>query len=240
MSCNLVPESNYRQYKISDWHQLADCRSNASPDLRIRVGDFVQNEYITGTNIRVEHPAVGVLFAYTILPKGRLTLDLPDTFDTSLLVHRENLLAELKRYGFYIEYQEELVLPDQIKEILKTALTLGYTKVRLIRVWDRKRPENAVIRAVAFNPDYDPDTYIPWMQSGYSCNDKEYETAIVSGNAMNLASNAVTDKYSWDWLYNVVYDIHRLLFGQKKNTEAIETVFTNNCTPSDHRGSCCH
>lgn len=201
----MTMESNYRRYRISDWSQLADCRSNSSKDLRISVTEYINNPDIEGTQIEVRHPKYGTLMAYIIKPVGNLTLPLPRGTDN--VMTSSILLNELKRYGFYVEYREERTLPPGQIELINSAKSLGGRKLRLMRVYDSKDPEVADVYVVAFDPGKVPD----WMNSGYSCSKTEFMEVLYKGHAFNLSTMAATAKYRWDWLYNAVYDVYALL-----------------------------
>ena len=88
------------KYNISAWDQLSCCLSNLSRDLHIHVTEFVQNDKISGTRIRVEHETFGVLFACVINAQGSLVST------DSGIVHEftsDEILAELKKYGFDVD-----------------------------------------------------------------------------------------------------------------------------------------
>jgi hypothetical protein len=204
-SVPLTLDSNILQYQISDWTQLSKCQSNNSPDLKISVSKYMQNWDIEGTKIEVKHPTYGVLFAYTILPKGELITDI--TKEPLEVMHKQTLLNELRRYGFYVDYQEEAHLPAGQVNLLRTIQGLKFDKIRLFSVADTSTEFYDTIRITAFNV-FEHDA---WLNPGYSPSKKEWEAAILDGTAFNISGLDEAMKYDWDWLYNGVYDLDAIL-----------------------------
>lgn len=193
------------QYEISSWEQLKDCRSNTSPDLRIRVCEYLQNPDIEGTKVSVEHPVYGTLLAYTITPKGNLTRPLPS--DVTNIMRSQTLLNELARYGFYVSYVEEAHLSAGQVELLRTIRGLHFDKLRLVAVHANNDASQFETYVAAFNIKY--NQY--WLNPGYSPSRSEWENAIISGNAMNVSGLEYAAHYDWSWVYNAVFDIDKLL-----------------------------
>lgn len=221
-------DCNYLQYSISDWSQLANCRSNADKDLRISVSKYLNNPDIDGTTVAVTHPKYGTMLAYTIQPSGALTLPLP--LGTTDVMRASTLLNELKRYGFYVEFRAEPSLASGQVGLLKSATAFGTTKLRLMRVYDHKDPTSSEIYIVSFDPNRVQD----WMNSGYSCSDVEFSETVSAGKALNLSTLANADKYGWDWLYNKVLDIYALLEANASDDgEVIESPYV---PPEDDAG----
>ena len=204
-------EKTILQYQISNWHQLSKCQSNNSPDLKIRVCDYMQNFCIEGTKIEVIHPCYGTLFAYTILPKGELITDIRNT--TTDVMHSSTLLNELKRYGFYVDFVEEYNLPANQIRLLKTLQGLHFDKLRLMSVHENNDPSVSTLYITAFNISSNDQ----WLNAGYSASRKEWEEAILNGSAINVSGLEHADKFNWSWIYNAVYDIDKILSRYSKN-----------------------
>lgn len=197
--------SKYLQYRVSSWNQLSQCKSNNSDELEIKVSKYTQNYDIEGTKISVVHPKYGTLFAYTIWPKGDLITDI--TGDIDNVVTHDILLNELKRYGFYVMFVEENRLPAGQVRLLRTLQGLHFDKIRMISVQDLSSDFQASIRITAFNVQKHED----WLNSGYSPTKLEWESAILDGTAFNISGLDEAKKYSWNWLYNIIADIDKIL-----------------------------
>ena len=198
-------DSNILQYQISDWDQLSKCQSNNSPDLKISVSEYMQNWDIEGKKIEVKHPTYGTLFAYTILPKGNLITDI--THQDLCVMHKETLLNELRRYGFYVDYQEEAYLSPGQVNLLRTIQGLRFDKIRIFSIHDISSDFSDTIRITAFNISQ----HDQWLNPGYSPSSVEWQSAILDGSAFNVSGLDEAMKYNWDWMYNGVYDIDSIL-----------------------------
>jgi hypothetical protein len=112
-------------YAIDNWHQLPNARSNADPNLRIVVTDFVNSDVIQGVRIQVRHPVYGVLFAAVVGTSGRLVSYSPESeMSTS------SILAAIKHFGFDVSFKTNVALNIATREFLQGALAVGYTHVR--------------------------------------------------------------------------------------------------------------
>ncbi len=197
-------ESNILQYQISDWFQLKHCKSNNCPELSIAVSEFMQNPHILGINVSVKHPCFGTLFSYTISPKGDFISPI-DKWETDVM-SKNTLLNELKRYGFYVTYQEEYHLPSGQINLLKTIQGLRFDKLRLFAVHE-DGSDDLSLYIGAFDISSNP----MWINPGYSPSRKEWESAILAGTAINLSGLPEFSKYNWDWIYNAIYDIDEII-----------------------------
>lgn len=189
------------QYQISDWHQAPKVQSNFSPELRITVTDLMQNDDINGIVVGIEHKKFGTLFSAMIEPFGELI-----DSEVPRSLSRDLILNELKRFGFYVSWVEEVKISNSIATILQTAYNLGFEKLRLVSVHDDTKLEEQQIYVAAFNIDKLPF----WINTNYSPSKSEWERAIVDGNALNL-SNLDKNNLDWSWLYNSMYDILSLI-----------------------------
>lgn len=193
------------QYQISDWSQLSNCMSNNSPELKIIVCNYVQNDDIEGTKIEVHHPVYGTLLAYTISPKGNLITDITDK-DIDVM-HTQTLLNELRRYGFYVDFVEEENLPEGQINLLKSLKAFNFDKLRICSIHSDYEDFYSTIRVTAFNIKENPY----WINSGYSPSKAEWENALLNGSAFNVSGLDGAEDYSWDWVYNAIIDIEELL-----------------------------
>jgi hypothetical protein len=195
------------RYRISAWEQLNDCVSNLSRDLSIRVSKFVNNDILEGTRIAVLHTTYGVLFACMVNSSGSLIQPAsngqPHEFTPS------DILSELYKYGFDVEYRPAKGLPGAQIAYLMTLKGLGYDKIRIISVWSysstgaREYKEELVAFLNTAHGD--------WLNSGYSPSKTEFIDALNSGTAINLTAISGTKSFNWSWLYNWVANIDDIL-----------------------------
>lgn len=180
------------RYEISDWHQLPGVKSNNSQDLCIKVMDFVQDNRLQGTKIQVIHQDFGTLFAYVVNPAGEIISGHSGNPEYELTTGQ--LLKQLENFGFLVTFAPQKHLPAHQLEFLKSLQELHFDKLRVLSVWHLQHGIK-VFRwyVVVFHVEQNPD----WINSGYAPSEKEYETALKNGSALNVS--ALSQKYRWDW-----------------------------------------
>ena len=182
------------RYSITDWHQLTKCLSNNSRDLHINVTDFIQDSRLSGTRIAVNHTEFGTLFAYIVNADGTI-VTLPDNLDNAIT--NAQILAELAKFGFYVEYEQQAHLSGDQIAYLMTINGLGYDKLRQLSVWQVERGvEIHKTYIVAFNIAQNP----AWISVAYQASTREFTNALMNGSAINLTEISRTHDYNWDWL----------------------------------------
>lgn len=194
------------RYKISSWRQLPDCLSNNSRELRIHITDFFNNEELRGFRISLEHTTLGVLFCCVLQARGSIVTD-EDEYGASELTPEE-ILKELRKYGFEITYEPIKGLSGNLLDYLITLDKLGYDKIRVLNVWHTQNGTKAFeTKIVAFqvNPHGD------WLNNGYSASEKEFIKALNDGTAINLTDTSRTKNFRWDWLYGNVLSIEDVI-----------------------------
>lgn len=202
----MVSKKDPLRYRISDWRQLKNCLSNNSKDLSISVTTFLQDDRLNGLRIQVIHEDFGVLFACVIDAKGRIVTDINDEEQPEFTVAQ--ILTELKKYGFLIEYHPTEHLPGNQLSFLINVSNLGFDKLRIMNVW---RWENGVKvfnqNIVVFNSKEHPD----WLNAGYSASQTEFKDALMNSSAVNITLVSEVNNYNWSWLYNFVASISDIL-----------------------------
>lgn len=181
------------RYSITDWHQLPAAKSNNSAALHAKVVDLIQNEDITGLCISVYHDTMGTLFACLLHASGSAITPGPSGLPTELTT--QEILDELYKFGFVIEYNQSEHLPSTQVEFLRSLLSLNYDKLRLLAV---RNNETARTLLVAFNVETNPK----WLDNTYVASEKEFTLATANGTAMNLtdATRHELNKWDWGWL----------------------------------------
>ncbi len=183
------------RYNISDWRQLKNVKSNNSRDLYILVTEFMQNDKLMGLRIQVLHKAFGILFACVLNAQGSIVSEFNDNLTVELTP--KQILAELKKYGFFVTYDPRNHLPGNQLEYLMTLKGLGYDKLRILNVWNT---ENGVKSfhwyVVAFNVKKN----VEWINNGYSPSKKEFTESLKNGSSINISALSKVNRWSWNWL----------------------------------------
>ena len=196
------------RYNISNWLQLSECKSNNSTDLYITVKQVIDDgsHRLSGTIIIVQHNQYGPLFTCLINSSGTLLTPDPDSgiiqeFTT------DQILAELKKFGFDVTFEiNQHLSGDQISYLI-TLSDLGFDKIRILKAY---REDDTIISTtnpskvqryysdflVAFNVEKCPD----WIQNDYTCSVKVLRDALQSSGAMNLTDLPQTKGFDWTWL----------------------------------------
>lgn len=192
------------RYKISSWKQLPKCRSNFSGELKLSVSNLIQDARLTGLRIELTHTTFGVLFACVIDAVGAIvdpTVEPPELTPTQIL-------TELAKFGFLIEYDPSAHLPASQISYLITLRGLHYDKLRILRVWRLvDNLEKADVYVVAFNSEANGN----WLNNDYSPKRSEYLDALANGSAINISAISQSQRYNWSWLYGFVANIDDIL-----------------------------
>lgn len=199
------------RYRISDWRQLNKCESNCSRDTWINVSTHLNNHKLNGLRISVENRYEGVVFSYVIGPKGDLIEKNPD--GTTFELTTGQILAELRKWGFYIDYNPVIHLPGNQIQYLMTLNQLHFDKIRILSVWGRDNISGSKLcssKVVAFKSDINGN----WLNSSYSPSESEFLSALNNGSAINVSAISDTSNYRWDWLFNWIGNISDILEDQ--------------------------
>ena len=195
------------RYRISDLRQLSGCLSNNSRDLCISVTTFVNDDRLNGLRISIEHKQFGSLFSYVVGAKGRIITTYGDEMIPELTV--DQILLELVKYGFYVEYIPVDSLSGNQLKYLVTLNELGFDKLRLMNVWHLDKTGLKVFKTevIVFNSK-GPDQ---WLNAGYSASQDEFNKALNDGSCINITGVSKTRNFDWSWLHNRVMNIHDIL-----------------------------
>lgn len=184
------------RYNISNWLQLAECKSNNSTDLYITVRQIIDDgsHRLQGINILVNHSQYGTLFACLVDSSGTLLTPDPDSgiikeFST------EEILVELNKFGFDVTFEINQHLSGEQISYLMTLYDLKFDKLRILEVQDK--PDGCYSEyLVAFNVAKCPD----WINLDFTCGKKPFVEALMSSGAMNLTDLEQTKGFDWTWL----------------------------------------
>lgn len=193
------------RYVITDWHQLKNAKSNNSRALSIKVADLLQSDILTGLRIQVYHDDYGPLYAVVLNAQGSIVTEI----NNNMVIEptTEYILSELHKWGFIIEFEQALYLPQGQLDFLAELKDLGYDKLRMLNVW---HIENGIKQfkpyIVVFNVTQNPT----WLNNGYAAAESELLGALKNGSAVNISATSKANIWSWGWL-TFVADIDDIL-----------------------------
>ena len=203
----MITNNTPLQYKISDWRQLTECLSNNSRDLHIEVSTFLNDDRLNGLRISVKHCEYGTLFSYVLGATGCII----SRYDSDMMpeLTPSQILIELAKYGFYVEYVPVNYLKGNQLKYLATISELGFDKLRLASVWNLDKAGLKVYKThiVVFNSL----NHINWLNAGYCPSLSEFNQALGDGSAVNLTGVSQTNQFDWSWLHNKVMNISDIL-----------------------------
>lgn len=195
------------RYRISDFRQLNQCMSNNSRHLHIVVTTFINDKNLNGLRIKLDHDKYGTLFACILDAQGDMISRNAD--ETLNQLTPGQILSELWKYGFIIEYDPIESMPGNQLEFLENLYNFSHMdKIRVMSVWEAPlgvKEFNTHI--VAFQSSYHGD----WLNAGYSPSKKEYLEGLENGSAIDVSRMSRDAHYDWSWLYGWVGNISDIL-----------------------------
>lgn len=198
----MIAVDNYKplRFQISSWRQLPGCKSNNSKHLSLHVSDLFDGNTLNGFRIILEHDKYGILFATVINAQGNIISPESDSPENDLVVHNlpdSEILAELAKYGFYIDFHKNKHLSgDQISYLL-TVQKLHYNKVRLLNVWDASTGVKEFTRHLVV---FKEENLGRWLNNGYSPSIDEFTNALINGYAIDITHVCCAPRFDWSWL----------------------------------------
>lgn len=204
---------NKLRYRIDSWNDLRECLSNNSRDLSIHVTHMLNDSRISGTRISVVHSDYGVLFSYIVSPSGDMITPDIDSIST------EQLFKELSKFGFLVEFSDKVDISVTQLVCLRGAYELGFDKVRVLSTWHTELGQKVFKKyVVAFHDSFNQD----WLNNGYSAPDSEFNSATVSGQAINLSTLSLVHNHNWSWLEGYVMNINDILSTHSDELYAVD------------------
>lgn len=181
------------RYEISSWDQAPQCLSNNSEKLHIRVSHFNKGQNFSGTRIAVDHDMYGILFSTVIQAEGEIITSIGDNELTT-----DQILIQLEKFGFLIEYAYNNRMTQEQIDYLKTVDELHFDKIRVLPVYDYDNLHQKLVKThiVVFMSEELPD----WLNVNIGISKKEFLDALDTGSALNLDGISETKKFVWDWL----------------------------------------
>lgn len=194
------------RYEITDWHQLKNAKSNNSRELSIKVADLLHSDVLTGLRIQVYHEQYGPLYTCVLNAQGSIVTEI----NNNIVVEpsTEDILAELHKWGFIVEFDQKLNLPQGQLDFLSELKTLGYDKLRWLTVQTTKYGvTNSKPYIIVFNVTNHAD----WLVNTYAASELEFLSALKDGSAVNISATSKANVWSWSWLWGYVMNIDDIL-----------------------------
>ena len=181
------------RYEISNWDQAVQCLSNNSTKLHIRISHINNDQNFSGIRIAVEHDMYGILFSTVIQAEGEIITPLGDDELTT-----DDILLQLSKFGFLIEYAKNDRMTEEQIEYLITLDGLLFDKIRVLPVveYNYIGSRDVKTHVVVFQSDKLPK----WLNENIAISRKEFLDALGKGGALNLDGISETKKFNWDWL----------------------------------------
>ena len=194
------------RYAITDWHQLKNIKSNNSRELSIRVADLLHSDVLTGLRIMVYHNNYGPLYTCVLNAQGSIVTEVNDNIVVE--PSTQDILAELHKWGFEVEFDPKLNLPQGQKDFLAELKNLGYDKIRWLTVNSTK---HNVIEAKPYIIVFNVTNHADWLVNTYAASEQEFLNALKDGSAVNISATSKANVWSWNWLVGFVLNIDDIL-----------------------------
>lgn len=183
------------RYSITDWHQLKGIQSNNSRLLHIAVADLIQANILTGLRIQVKHEQYGPLYTVVLNAQGSIVSEVNNNVVAEPTT--DEILAELNKWGFIVEFDQKLNLPQGQVDFLTELKALGYDKLRILPVYTmRYGKKEYKPYIVVFNVTNNAD----WLINTYAASEQEFLKALKEGSAVNISATSKANIWSWGWL----------------------------------------
>lgn len=180
------------RYSISSWQQATECLSNNSVDLYITVSSLLGST-VEGQLIAVNHRMYGILFAAMTYGDGTIITRTSQEGEDIHWMTTNEILKQLEKFGFLIEYSPEEHLPGDQISYLMTLYNLGFQHITTIRVQERKVTN---VYVIAFNGDEEPE----WLQWPSGTSKALLDTKVAAGKVLNVSALTEKENFNWDWL----------------------------------------
>ena len=192
-------------YSITDWHQLKNIKSNNSRELSIKIADLIHSNVLTGLRIQVYHEQYGPLYTCVLNAQGTIVTEINNNMVTEPTT--DYILKELAKWGFDVQFDQELNLPQGQLDFLAELKDLGYDKLRVLNVWTIENTiQTFTPYIIVFNVSQNPD----WLNNGYAASEQEFLNSLKNGSAVNISATSKANIWSWGWL-NFVANIDDIL-----------------------------
>lgn len=188
-------------YRISDWSQVTECLSNNSNSLYLSYIKLKDINRLEGHVIQVNHTTLGTLFAAMIDGNGMLIDNQTESGYHLPFMSTKDILTQVARFGFYIEYCEKKHLPDKTLVFLFNLMKLNYDRITKVLLQTTNRYEEII--------------WSPTILVFKSCSDntdlitygsKLSRAKYIEKVNKNTVLNVTAEDIRWDWvdsMYNL-------------------------------------
>ena len=189
------------RFKISDWRELINCKSNNDKNLSIRIADIRNPPCLEGFRISVVHPEYGNLFTEILGAKGTMITGLSNSNANStpaFQLDAEHILQELRKFGFYIVFEQRKNLPSNVLEYLNTVRGLKFDKLRVLNT--EKKLSDGTSEYKWYVVAFRSCAHEFWLNNNYCASEKEFLDALLDGTAINISDFYPAKGFNWSWL----------------------------------------
>lgn len=162
------------------------------------------------------------MFAAVIQGSGSLLSDKDEQGDDLPFFTTEQILKELERFGFYINYDVKSHLPDSTVQFLRNLLNLGYDKISKIvvdmRTTDglKQVPLTVVFKSYLHNDDI--------LVYGTRISSAQFNSKLIANSIVNITNEP---DMKWDWV-TYIANIQDILNENVPPAEQPECICDNN------------
>lgn len=186
------------RYSISSWYDLPKCLSNNSKELKIFVEDILDDDSLVGTLISIYHKKYGALFSHLVDSYGEIVTPTPHGRPHEFKY--TEILEELAKFGFVVEFTPQLHLSDSMKSYLKTLQHLNYDKLRIITIKSSSKYIIDNLETINYVVAFSPDKLPKWLDNMYDPSKSEFSDALMAGDACNVSMSPEGKHLDWSWL----------------------------------------
>lgn len=201
-------ESQRLRYEITDWSQVTDCLSNNSRDLKLRYIE-ISDEDLVGKLIMVEHNVYGTMFSCLVECRGPILSTLSPMDDLYHVLPMDEILAELRKFGFEIFFKREKKLTGDQLSYLMNLDQLGFEKIRKLTIVLPYIPHQPKYRTIVVG--FMACSHPKWLDNTYQCPQTEYQKAVDAGTVVNLTAISQSRNFDWSFLGDFVLSINDIL-----------------------------
>lgn len=206
----MVLQNKNLHYQISDWTQVTKCLSNNSRNLSLSLIRVKAAGTLEGLVIQVNHTELGTLFAAMIDGSGLLITPEDETGCVIPFMTTDEILIQLSKFGFYIEYNQKENLPGPVLDFFQHWMEMGYDRITRVLLQSKDRFGNTIWKdsIVIFK---DCVENLDLISYGEKLSRNKYIQKVDANTIQN-----VTDAgFRWDW----VDSVYRLEDIMNENTD---------------------
>ena len=215
------------RYRISNWNQITQCRSNNSRNLSLSLSKFLDGKRLQGYGIKVNHANYGVLFAALIEGIGTLITKTDEEGADIPFLTTDEILKQLMKFGFYITYNLAKNLPQEEFDYLSKLEDLGYDKITRIALESFDTNGNKVWRpaVIVMKSEFNTDMLV------FECKvtRKTFNERLTKNVILNITNEP---GMNWEWV-TYIANIADVLDENLSSESVPECASQPICRPED-------